>query len=66
MIFYLQLGSDGSDDGILVDLDIFEENEVDVANDSQVQNSCNPWVVGIPARLHFFAFSVFAYFNKKL
>ena len=34
MIFYLQLGSDGSDDDILVDLDIFEENEVDVANDS--------------------------------
>ena len=34
MIFYLQLGSDSSDDGILVDLDIFEENEVDVANDS--------------------------------
>ena len=33
MIFYLQR-SDGSDDGILVDLDIFEENEVDVANDS--------------------------------
>ena len=34
MIFYLQLSSDGSDDGILVDLDIFKENEVDVANDS--------------------------------